>query len=67
LKLLENPVLSLAAARSDKDYDFYTNRCNGLNRQIDRLVSDLYGLTGHEIEILEDESCFFVSGWPTLS
>jgi len=53
LKLLENPVLSLAAAQSDKDNVFYTNRCDSLDRQIDRLVYDLYGLTEDEIKIVE--------------
>ena len=43
----------LAAAQSDKDKDFYTNRCDGLDRQIDALVYDLYGLTADEIQIVE--------------
>ena len=30
----------LAAAQSDKDKDFYTNRCDGLDRQIDALVTN---------------------------
>ncbi|HUA67228.1 MAG TPA: hypothetical protein VMA13_01660, partial [Candidatus Saccharimonadales bacterium] len=34
----------LAGAQSDKDKDFYTNRCDGLDRQIDTLVYDLYAL-----------------------
>lgn len=43
----------LAAAQSDKDKDFYTNRCDGLDRQIDALVYDLYGLTADEIKIVD--------------
>ncbi|MGA2749893.1 MAG: DNA methyltransferase [Verrucomicrobiota bacterium] len=43
----------LAAAQSDKDKDFYTNRCDGLDRQIDAMVYDLYGLTPDEIKIVE--------------
>lgn len=43
----------LAAAQSDKDKDFYTHRCDGLDRQIDALVYDLYGLTSEEIKIVE--------------
>jgi hypothetical protein len=43
----------LAGAQSDKDKDFYTNRCDGLDRQIDTLVYDLYALTPAEIEIVE--------------
>ena len=42
-----------AAAQSDKDKDFYTHRCDGLDRQIDTLVYDLYALTSHEIKIVE--------------
>jgi hypothetical protein len=41
----------LAGAQSDKD--FYTNRCDGLDRQIDALVYDLYALTPAEIQIVE--------------
>jgi len=43
----------LARAQSDKDKDFYTNRCDGLDRQIDALVYDLYALTPAEIKIVE--------------
>ncbi len=44
----------LAGAQSDKDKDFYTNRCDGLDRQIDALVYDLYALTPAEIQIVEN-------------
>lgn len=44
----------LAAAQTDKDKDFYSNRCDGLDRQIDALVYDLYSLTPAEIRIVED-------------
>jgi hypothetical protein len=53
MRLFENPVLSRASAQSDKDKDFYTNRCDGLDRQIDALVYDLYALTPTEIQIVE--------------
>jgi hypothetical protein len=43
----------LAGAQSDKDKDFCTNRCDGLDRQIDALVYDLYALTPAEIKIVE--------------
>jgi type I restriction-modification system DNA methylase subunit len=43
----------LATAQSDRDKDFYTNRCDGLDHQIDSLVYDLYGLTPDEIKIVE--------------
>jgi hypothetical protein len=47
----------LAGAQSDKDKDFYTNRCDGLDRQIDALVYDLYALTPAEIQIVEGAKC----------
>ena len=43
----------LAAAKSDADKDFYQNKCAGLDRQIDALVYELYGLTLEEIRIVE--------------
>ncbi len=43
----------LAVAQSDKDKDFYTNRCDGLDRQIDALVYDLYTLAPAEVIIVE--------------
>jgi hypothetical protein len=43
----------LPAAQSDKDKDFCTNRCYGLDRQIDALVYHLYALTVAEIKIVE--------------
>jgi len=46
----------LAAAQSDKDKDFYENKCAVLDRQIDALVYDLYGLTEDEIKIVESAS-----------
>ncbi len=46
----------LAGAQSDKDKDFYENKCFALERQIDVLVYDLYGLTENEIKIVEDGS-----------
>jgi hypothetical protein len=43
----------LAGAQSDKDKDFYQNKCAGLDRLIDALVYELYGLTADEIKIVE--------------
>jgi type II restriction/modification system DNA methylase subunit YeeA len=36
-----------------KDKDFYENKCAALDRQIDALVYELYGLTAEEIKIVE--------------
>ena len=44
----------LTKAQTDKDKTYYENKCIALDRQIDRLVYDLYGLTEDEIRIVED-------------
>jgi hypothetical protein len=44
----------LASAQSDKDKDFYENKCAALDLQIDALVYELYGLTPDEIKIVEN-------------
>jgi hypothetical protein len=43
----------LASAKTDKDKTYYENKCASLDRQIDRLVYDLYGLTEDEINLVE--------------
>lgn len=43
----------LAKAKTDKDKTYYENKCAALDRQTDRLVYELYGLTEEEIQILE--------------
>ncbi len=43
----------LTNTTTDKDKTFYENKCNSLDRQIDRLVYELYGLTEDEIRIVE--------------
>lgn len=43
----------LVRAQTDKDKTYYENKCASLDRQIDRLVYDLYGLTEDEINIVE--------------
>jgi len=37
----------------DADRGHYGNKCRPLDRQIDALVYELYGLTPEEIEIVE--------------
>ncbi len=44
----------LAKAKTDKDKMYYENKCAALDRQIDRLVYDLYALTEEEIRIVEE-------------
>ena len=46
----------LAAARSEGDQNFYESKCPTLDRQIDRLVYELYDLTPEEIAIVEGQS-----------
>jgi adenine-specific DNA-methyltransferase len=43
----------LAVAKTDKDKTYYENKCVSLNRQIDHIVYDLYGLTEDEIKLVE--------------
>jgi hypothetical protein len=45
----------LANAKTDKDKTYYENKCAALDRQIDALVYDLYGMTKEEIEIVEQQ------------
>jgi len=40
-------------AQSDKDKNFYENKCDSLDHQIDALVYEPYGLTADEIKIVE--------------
>ena len=44
----------LQTARTDKDKTFYEDKCNALDRQIDKLVYELYALTPDEIKIVEN-------------
>lgn len=44
----------LAKAKTDKDKSFYENKRAALDRRIDRLVFDLYGLTEEEVLIIEE-------------
>ena len=43
----------LAAAVTDSDKNFLQNKCSSIDRQIDKLVYALYGLTEEEIKIVE--------------
>ena len=45
---------SLAAAQSPADKEALQRRVDSTDRQIDRLVYDLYGLTDDEIRIVEE-------------
>jgi type I restriction-modification system DNA methylase subunit len=43
----------LQAARTDRDRNFYENKCAALDLQIDNLIYELYGLNDDEIKIVE--------------
>jgi len=44
---------SLAAARTDRDKEFYERFCTTLDAQIDDLVYQLYDITPEEKKIIE--------------
>jgi type I restriction-modification system DNA methylase subunit len=43
----------LPSANTERDREFYTNKCATLDQEIDRLVYQLYGLTDEEIKLVE--------------
>jgi hypothetical protein len=47
---------ALAGAKTERDRTYYENKCAALDRQIDKLVYELYGLTEAEIAIVEGTS-----------
>ena len=48
-----NAKSKLVAAITDKDGNYYKNRCSDLARQIDAIVYELYGLSDDEIRVVE--------------
>ena len=48
-----NAKQQLAAARNERDQSFYEHKCQHLDREIDRLVYELYDLTEEEIALVE--------------
>ncbi len=46
----------LAAAKTERDADYYRGKCDALDREIDSLVYDLYDLTAAEIALVESAS-----------
>jgi len=42
----------LAESKTDKNKSYYESKCATLDRQIDNLVYELYGLTENEIQII---------------
>jgi hypothetical protein len=57
----------LVKAKTDKDKTYYENKCAALDRQIDRLVYDLYGLTEKGIQIVEQPDYGQLRHVPTTS
>jgi hypothetical protein len=52
-QMMQAKQLSLTP-RNERDKDFYENKCAALDRQIDRLVYELYDLTDDEIALIEN-------------
>jgi len=48
-----NSKKQLATAKTDSEKEYLEKKCKGLDRQIDALVYQLYGLTEEEIKIVE--------------
>jgi len=46
-----------AAAQTEKNKIYYDDKCKTLDKQIDALVYELYGLTAEEIAIVEEKRC----------
>ena len=46
----------LMSSTTEKDKTYWENRCASIDKQIDNLVYELYGLTDEEIKIVEGES-----------
>lgn len=42
----------LAAAKTENDKNYYQQKCQSLDNQIDKLVYELYGLTEEEIKVV---------------
>jgi hypothetical protein len=56
VRLVEQMLASkqlLASANADRDRNFYERKCADLDRQIDRLVYELYELTDEEVAVVE--------------
>jgi type I restriction-modification system DNA methylase subunit len=56
IRLVEQMIMArkqLMTARTDSESTYYQNKCTALDRQIDRLVYELYDLSIDEIEIVE--------------
>jgi hypothetical protein len=45
-----------ASAHTDRDKEFFGNKCAAIDQQIDALVYDLYGLTPEDIRIVEGDT-----------
>ena len=57
VQLVENLLAAtqaLEAAKTDKDKNYYNRKCESLDRQVDELVYELYGLSEDEIKIIEE-------------
>ena len=44
----------LATAKIDRDINYYERKCNNIDREINKEVNKLYGLSKDEIEIINE-------------
>lgn len=49
-----NSKKEVSNSNTEKDFNYYNNKISALDKQIDNLVYELYGLTQNEIEIIEN-------------
>ncbi len=52
-KLKKNCKKRLAITNTEDDKNYYQQKCQSLDNQIDKLVYELYGLTEEEIKVVE--------------
>lgn len=58
IKLVDQIVLAtteLADAKTDRDQNFFANKCSQIDRQIDMIVYELYGIDSVEKSLIEGE------------
>ena len=56
VQLAEQMLLSkkqTQSAKTEKDKNYYDNKCKTLDRQIDNLIYELYGFNEEAIKIIE--------------
>jgi adenine-specific DNA-methyltransferase len=55
MDILKNQTKYLQQAKTEGDKNYLNRKCERLDKEIDKLVYQLYGLTDEEIKIVENE------------